>query len=345
MTGKNDANLTSRVPVWRRFWVWTAVVWERVWRSLWPFSGIAAFFLLLALTDVLPMLPGWLHVALLALLAVSLVWGIWNGIRRFRLPNRFDLDRRLEADSGLSHRPLEAIEDRQAAGVLDPASEALWALHQKRMADEAGKLRARLPHPSLFRLDPAALRFALVLAVCVAAVFAEGDILERLKRSVQPNWHIGGADLAAEADAWITPPEYTRYPPIFLTSDAPDMAQQKSYQAPKGSKLTAQVTGGSGTETVLMVNGKPTPFVKKPGGSQSAEITVSAAGEVAIMQGTHVLGRWQISLIPDDPPTVEFIRDPVKSRRNSLRFHFGQLLIHLKLALSQNLKLKLTMEM
>jgi uncharacterized protein (TIGR02302 family) len=319
-----------RIPAWRPAVAWLSIVWERVWRALWPASGILAFFLLLALSDLLPALPGWAHIALLVLLIGCLFRALWLGARRFKFPARFAIDRRLEDDSGLSHRPLEAIEDSQATGDADTASQALWRLHQKQMTGAIGRLRFRVPHPRLFRLDPWALRFALVLSVGVAAIFSEGDITERLKRSVQPNWQIGAADLTAAADAWIAPPEYTRFPPVFLTSDAPTSSDAsggagkgpRAVKVPKGSRLTAQVSGGDG-DAVLLVRGERLQFKKMPGGTSQIDVVLTKPGELIIQQSAKVLGRWTTDIIPDDAPTVEFVRDPVKSKRNSLRFHFA----------------------
>ena len=40
--------------------------WEHLWPRLWPVVGIAGLFLGLALMDLLPHLPFWLHVLVLA---------------------------------------------------------------------------------------------------------------------------------------------------------------------------------------------------------------------------------------------------------------------------------------
>ncbi|MDA0656506.1 MAG: DUF4175 family protein, partial [Proteobacteria bacterium] len=286
-----------RIPAWRSAVAWLSIVWERVWRALWPASGILAFFLLLALSDLLPALPGWAHTALLALLIGSLFWALWRGARRFNFPARFAIDRRLEDDSGLSHRPLEAMEDTQATGDADTASQALWHLHKKQMVSAIARLRFRMPHPGLFRRDPWALRFALLLSVCVAGIFAEGDIAERLKRSVQPNWQSGATDLTAAADAWITPPEYTRFPPIFLTSDAATIPAgaasdsagkgSRAVKVPKGSKLTAQISGGDG-DSVLLVLGERLQFKKKPGGTSQIDVVLTKPGDLIIQQSGKV---------------------------------------------------------
>ena len=324
MTNLSASLPRRRVSVWRLGTVWLFIAWERLWNALWPASGVVGLFLFLGLIDFLPSLAGWLHVLLLVVMAIGAVWAFGRSLRGFRLPLRSEIDRRLETDSALSHRPLEALEDSQAAGIKEPGGQALWALHQMQMAEAAAKLQFCLPRPSLFRRDPWAVRIALVISIGIAAIFAEGDITERFKRSVQPNWQADGLDLKIAADAWITPPEYTRYPPIFLTSetDYPDSGAIRTIKVPKASKLTAQLTG-RGSETVLVVDGKSYKFSQKPGDVAQIERVLMKSGNLAIYQSGRVLARWVVDIIPDEPPTVEFVREPVKSKRNALRFHFN----------------------
>ena len=322
---KQPASLPRRrVPVWRLGLVWLSITWERVWDALWPASGIVGLFLFLVLVDVLPSLAGWLHVLLLVGFAIGIFWAFGHNLSKFGLPTRLEIDRRLEVDSALRHRPLEALGDNQAAGTQNPAGQALWALHQKQMAEAAANLRFRLPRSGLFRKDPCALRFALVISIGILAIFAEGDIAERLERSVQPNWGDDGSDLSVAADAWVTPPEYTGYPPIFLTSGADDPGRSalRTVKVPKRSKLMAQVTGG-GNDTLLLVDDKSQKFTKKTGDIAQIERILSKSGKLAIRDSGRILAGWKIEIIPDEPPAVEFVREPVKSKRNTLRFHFS----------------------
>lgn len=324
MAKNAETELKHSTSIWRRSAAWALMVWEQIWLATWPVLGVSGLYVFLVLADLLPVLPGWLHALVLGILGLALVWAVWHGFRRFLLPTGFGIERRLESDSGLSHRPLEAIRDRQVAGESDPAGQALWRMHQRQMSEAASSLRLRWPHPGLYRRDPWAVRFALVLAIVISALFAEGDIAERFKRSVKPNWDTGGINLVAAADAWITPPDYTRHPPVFLTSQNTEKSEiaVREAKVPKGSKLTAQVTGGEG-DAELLIGGKPHKFTRKEDGTSQIVVAVDRANDTAIRQSGNILARWSIDIIPDEPPTVEFIRDPVKSKRNALRFHIG----------------------
>ena len=51
---------------WRKTWAFrialsrVALFWEGAWPALWPAVQVAGLFLLVALLDILPTLPGWL---------------------------------------------------------------------------------------------------------------------------------------------------------------------------------------------------------------------------------------------------------------------------------------------
>ncbi|MBM3564784.1 MAG: DUF4175 domain-containing protein, partial [Alphaproteobacteria bacterium] len=49
-----------------------AVGWERLWPRLWPAAAIGAAFSGVALLDLLPLLPGWLHGSILVGTAAAL---------------------------------------------------------------------------------------------------------------------------------------------------------------------------------------------------------------------------------------------------------------------------------
>ncbi|MDQ2105720.1 DUF4175 family protein, partial [Azospirillum isscasi] len=75
-----------------------ALLWERLWPALWAPAAIAGAFLALALLNLLPLLPGWLHALLLLLFAAAIGWTGWRGLRAFRLPDEDAARRRLERD-------------------------------------------------------------------------------------------------------------------------------------------------------------------------------------------------------------------------------------------------------
>jgi len=95
----------------------------------------------------------WRLIALLATLVVS-VRSLLSAIR-LPWPSRSDARRRVELDSGQSHRPLDVLDDRP---VL---SETAWPAHLQRAESQAKALRPATPQPALSRVDPYYLRFVL----------------------------------------------------------------------------------------------------------------------------------------------------------------------------------------
>ena len=161
---------------------WAAIGWERVWRSAWPSVLVAGLFVAVALSDVLPALPGWLHVSILLAFVLGFGYAVWRGFRDFALPNTEEARRRVEIASELRHRPLEQLDDTQATGANDPGARALWEAHRQRMLEKLGSLRAGFPSPGLARRDPLALRGGLAVLLVAAIVFSWGDGLNRLER-------------------------------------------------------------------------------------------------------------------------------------------------------------------
>src|SRR3954464_10098030 len=123
-----------------------ALFWERLWPAAWPALCVLGIFAVLALFDLLPLLPGAVHAAVLAAFGLAFIGAVFWGWRRIygpeSLPDRIAARRRIERSSGLPHRPLAALADRPSA-PLDSDAAALWEAHQRRMAAAAQRLRVR----------------------------------------------------------------------------------------------------------------------------------------------------------------------------------------------------------
>ena len=89
-----------------------ALLWERLWPACWPMLAVLGTFLVVGLFDLLPLLPGVLHAALLLGFGVAFTIALVAISRRLGLPDRFAAQRRIEQASGLEHRPLQAGQTR-----------------------------------------------------------------------------------------------------------------------------------------------------------------------------------------------------------------------------------------
>jgi len=294
-----------------------ALLWERLWPSLWPATGILGAFLALALFDLPARLPGALHAALLVLVAAALVAALVPAIRGFRLPDRSAERRRVEQASGLTHRPLTALEDRMSGAGDDPAAQALWQAHRARMAAQLRSLRVGLPAAGLVRRDPFGLRAALALVLLIAAVDAGADWSARLLRSLSPSFEPWSGGAQASLDIWVTPPEYTGLPPQFLPATTPD----QPIAVPTGSTVLAQVHGG-GSPPQLKIDGKGTAFSRIDTENFKGAATLATGSKLAVEQDGRTLGAWPITIIPDLPPKIDFAKPPQHTDRAVLRLEY-----------------------
>ena len=298
-----------------------ALFWERLWPRLWPVLAVGGLFLALALSDALPLLPGWLHVAALAAFAVALLAATALGARALGPIDRAAARHRLERDSGLRHRPLTALDDRLIAGATNPMATALWKAHLERAAEDSRDLRVGIPAPGMARRDPHGLRAVVVLLLAAAAIGAHDDAFGRLERALVPGFgHRAVAEIGVEV--WITPPAYTGHATLFVDRGS---RPEKPLPVPTGSTVLAQV---SSTETPprLHVGGRVVPFVamaaNREGGAFRAETTIEGGTRLTVRVGGQDLVAWPFRLIADAPPTVHFTTPPTATRRAHLKLAY-----------------------
>ena len=295
-----------------------AILWERLWPALWPATLIAGLFLLVALFDLFALLPGWLHLIALIGFVGAFLAALARGVREARLPDIAAGRRRVERESGLSHRPLTALDDRLAGGATDSEAAALWQAYQRRLRGNLSRLRVGLPRAGLARRDPWGLRAALGLVLVIAVAAGWGDGWNRVARAVTPDLAGAGQDLPPKLTLWITPPAYTRIAPLFVdTAAEPDA----TLTVPEGSTLLAQVEGGRGTPS-LTIGEAAVAFAEIGAGTYRVNAAVLTGDHLTVEQGGRQLGAWPLRIVPDQPPTVTFAGPPVKTERAALRIEF-----------------------
>jgi len=298
-----------------------AVFWERLWLRVWPAAGVLGLYVAVALLDLLPALPGWLHGLVLVLFAGAFFAALRMGLRGLR-PVGLDAARhRLELDSGLEHRPLTALEDHLAMGRGNPRTEALWQAHIRRMARDARNLRVRLPAPGLARKDPLALRGAVLLLLAVGVIAGAGNAQERLGRAMMPRFG-GGMSEALKLDIWITPPAYTSLAPIFLQQGV--QRPDGPIKVPVGSAVLAQA-GGVDKAPRLKLGGQSHDFKSLGGqkaGSYRIESVIEKGDRLSVEVDDEVAASWAIQVIPDKAPRVEYTAPPASTGASHLRLAY-----------------------
>lgn len=304
-------SLLSRRTRLARLVLW----WEAAWPALWPPLGVIGVFLVVALTGLPLVLPTALHLLLLLAFAGALGWTGWRAASMLAMPGVAAAERRLERDSGLSHRPIATLGDRPTD--TDPVALALWEAHRRRAAERLATLRLSRPRPGLAKRDLRALRGGLVVALAAALVIAGPEAPERLRRALMP--HLGGSALpgtpAVRLEAWVTPPAYTGAAPIFLDAAGGSVA------VPAGSRLQIAVSGGVGGVPDLLLDAVATPFRSLDRSSFTAETLLNTGTRLAVRRDGAELAQWSLTVRADAPPSVTWDQPPGRAQRGlAIRF-------------------------
>ena len=265
---------------------------ERLVRAFWPLWTLAIAVLAalaFGLQDHLPLEALWFG-AVSAL--AGLVWAGVHGLRAFRMPSRVEAMARL--DSRLAGQPLAALQDTQAIGAQDPASQAVWAAHLARMAERARGAKPVEPDLKLAARDPFALRYlaltALVMALIFGSVWRLGSV-----SALAPG---GGATALAEGptwEGWLKPPAYTGKPTLYLNDQT-----AAALELPMGTKLQLRFYGEPGNLILAeTVSGRTEAVLAS---EPAQDFVLVQSGKLAI-EGPG--GReWEITLTPDRAPTI-----------------------------------------
>jgi len=303
-------------------WTYLVLIWERTLAAFWPFTLVVMVGLALGLSDFLPLLPSFLHAAVIAVVAVSALVFLGSGIYRFRRPQRFDAERRLEIDNNLPHRPLTIALDHLALGGDDSFATTLWAAHRRRSLSALALMRFSIPRPILPLGDPRALRAAVGILLGLAVIASWGEMGPRIKRAVSPSIFSDGTPDVVQLDLWINPPNYTSLPPVFLKSNAPLL--KSTVSVPTGSKITARFTG-RGTAPIMSLADTEFTFDAPSNGKDAdhriftKEMTLEKSSEVSVYQGRRKLLGFNLEITPDNPPEVSFTAPPSTTARSALK--------------------------
>jgi uncharacterized protein (TIGR02302 family) len=303
-----------------------ALAWENIWRAAAPLLTVLGVFLAVSWAGAWQVLPHWARIVGLALFALAIAFVLWREAR-LRWPTRSEALARLDEDSGVPHRPASALEDTLANRSSDPATQALWSLHRKRLEAEIARLRVAAPSPRVPQRDRYALRAAALVLVVATAMIAGPERYARVAAAF--DWRMPAASVpGVRVDAWIDPPPYTGKPPVMLqigrTTDSQTHAAGLS--APVGSTLVIRASepGALGIETQGALEPAEKPPEGKPAGAAARQVpgesrlTLKGDAHLILRQSGNILGAFDIQAIPDRPPTIELKEQPKPNVRGTL---------------------------
>ncbi|MCC5995825.1 MAG: DUF4175 family protein [Oceanicaulis sp.] len=280
-----------------------ALLWERAAPVLAAPLAALAVYLMLAVFGAFERLGDPWRIIALTLLAIAGVWGAMRAARSLRLPTAAEAERRVEADSGLQGRPIEALRD----APVRRGEDAWWQAHRDRMAARLSAARARRPRAAWAAMDPMGLRLSAMI-VLVCGVFLAGDLAgPRLTEAFAPRPLAGGSALGASVEMWIEPPAYTGRPVMYLRD-------RREARAPEGSVLAVRIAGLSRAPSV---HGAPSEMEELSRDVRQLRITPDEDGEILIRAG-GLRERVSLTLIEDRPPQVRLAAEPAGDAQGRL---------------------------
>jgi uncharacterized protein (TIGR02302 family) len=294
-----------------------AVVWiEHLARIAWAPASIALLCLALANFDLLPLLPPWLHAAVLLAGAIAIASSLRQGLITHGRPRSDAGRRRIERDSGLSGRPYDALHDTPIDN--SEVGFVLWKAHQDRARGALARFRLRPPRSDLAAHDTRAWRALTLLLFCVSLVTAgTSGFSSRLDAALSPRIMGGIAARDISVDAWLTPPAYTALPPVVL----PKAGAAEAPEVPQGTVLQVRVGGGT-ARPHIEVNGKRRKFQAVDRHDFTVTETLDDDADIRITQGWRTLARWHVE-VPETPaPVIAWNAPPKGAERGETKLDY-----------------------
>ena len=294
-----EANVRREARKTRRaLWVETAI------KAMWPVWAVLALVLGLMLLGVPSLLPREWHYAFLAAGAAAFVALFIRGILTLHRPTEAEALARLDMDQ--RGRPAQTLKDDQATGSGDKGSEALWAAHQRQLADKASKLKAKAPDLRVSNEDRFALRHAGAIVLAAGAIGYFAADATRLADQLTPGEAAasGPPVVTASLEAWASPPLYTGVAPVYLTRIDPS---EGPLTLPEGTQVSLRVFDSEIAPTLTQtVDDEAASFTDQGAQVFDATFEIDAEGAISVKLGDEEMAAWDFAVIPDESPTIDF---------------------------------------
>ncbi len=287
---------------------------EHVTLALWRPSIWTLFFCALWMFQI-PVMLGHVASIITALLYIAgLLTLLYKDLPH--LKHGTSIDRRLERDSGVAHRPLSSLDD-QLANPEKTQTWALWDTNKDRLRAALPRLKFIAPKAFLAASDPYALRFGVLLFFLCGLLVSGHGWDARMRYGAAPFSFNNAAAMQRGVQLWITPPAYTKAEQIILS--ATDESEEP-IKIPAGSILKLRITGGLGAPT-LHIDEQKWPLERAGKDSYIIEREIPPGQQISVKQFLMTRAAWRYEHIPDTAPIITLGSDaPQRQPDGALRF-------------------------
>ena len=286
---------------------------ERLTRAFWPAVMIVLSIFSMLIWKVHAVLPYPFDLGLYGVpVAVVLVF-LWKGLRRFSRATQDEAIARLD-QTGRGN-PVTTLIDRQFIGTNDIDAQQLWQLHQQRMAKQADFVEVRAPHVRLAKRDPWALRLIALLFFGSAIFFGRAGSDQSLTETLQ-DLAIGTTGVTVSFEAWAEPPAYTGFPVIYLNT----LTEDTALELPVGTQL---ILRSYGTSALKIISDVAELADDQQTLAEERRFKVSKSGVLTLKKGFRTVAHWDITMIPDAPPSVELTGEITRTVQGSVQLPYA----------------------
>lgn len=291
------------------------LIYEHVTQSVWRVFFWALFFAGIWLLQLPSIMGPWGETCALIIFLSVLAYFVKQDLWALSLPKKEDIDRRLEEDSHLIHRPLSLISEK-LSNPKKIETRIIWSQRELTVLSAIKRLKLSFPRPYLAYKDPLAFRSIAILVFIIGIICAGSSWHQRLLYGLFPYSISWTQDKTEKVMIWIEPPEYTHFNQIILNQDTEN---DTILSVPQDSHIKVRVTGGLGTPKLVMGDvSLPMSLLGKK--TYGVETKILDAELLEVKQSLLSLYKTQYQIRPNNLPQLLLEQGPTSIDKGQLQF-------------------------